>query len=356
MKIKSIRTYSRSIPLTKPYVIAYNTYYSVELCFLEVELQNGICGYGSASPAEEVTGERIEQSKRNLDSAFLAELAGKDIRQFRKIIDDASARFPAHPATVAAIDMALHDAFCKCLDMPVVAYLGQKIRSLPTSITLGINSIDETVKQAAEFLKMGFKVLKIKTGKSVEEDIERMRSIHEISSSEVLIRVDANQGYDLPDLKRFMNDTAHLGLELIEQPLKKGQDKSLLSVEKPLRKMLAGDESLQDPRSAFDLASGEKPYGIYNIKLMKCGGIVRAREIAAIAQLSGISLFWGCNDESVLSIAAALHTAYSCGNTKYIDLDGSFDLAEDLFRGGFELNDGFMEIAPKPGFGITKID
>ena len=76
--------------------------------------------------------------------------------------------------------------------------------------------------------------------------------------------------------------------------------------------MLVGDESVQDPRSAFDLASGEKPYGIYNIKLMKCGGIVRAREIAAIAQLSGIALFWGCNDESVLSIAAGFCPA-PCG-------------------------------------------
>ena len=70
MKIKSIRTYSRSIPLTKPYTIAYNTYYSVELCFLEVELQNGICGYGSASPAEEVTGESINQTKQNLPHVF----------------------------------------------------------------------------------------------------------------------------------------------------------------------------------------------------------------------------------------------------------------------------------------------
>jgi L-alanine-DL-glutamate epimerase-like enolase superfamily enzyme len=356
MKIKSIRTYSRSIPLTKPYTIAYNTYYSVELCFLEVELQNGICGYGSASPAEEVTGESISQTKQNLQSAFFGELEGKDIRLFRKIIDDASAQFPKNPATLAALDMALHDAFCKCLEIPVVSYLGQKIRSLPTSVTLGINTIEETLKHAAEFLKMGFKVLKIKTGLSVEEDIERTRRIHEMGSSDLLIRVDANQGYDLAGLKKFMNATANLRVELIEQPLKTGQESELLAIDEPMRKMLAGDESVIDPHSAFELASGARPFGIYNIKLMKCGGIVRAREMAAIARQAGIGIFWGCNDESLVSITAALHAAYSCINTKYLDLDGSFDLAEDLFRGGFELNDGFMEIVPKPGFGITKID
>jgi L-Ala-D/L-Glu epimerase len=42
----------------------------------------------------------------------------------------------------------------------------------------------------------------------------------------------------------------------------------------------------------------------------------------------------GCNDESIISITAALHMAYACPNTKYIDLDGSFDLMEDLVTGG----------------------
>jgi L-alanine-DL-glutamate epimerase-like enolase superfamily enzyme len=101
------------------------------------------------------------------------------------------------------------------------------------------------------------------------------------------------------------------------------------------------------------LASNEKPFGIYNIKLMKCGGLVGALGIANIAYNAAIDLFWGCNDESIISITAALHVAYACPNTKYIDLDGSFDLAEDLVKGGFEIVDGAMQINHAPGFGFT---
>jgi L-alanine-DL-glutamate epimerase-like enolase superfamily enzyme len=68
---------------------------------------------------------------------------------------------------------------------------------------------------------------------------------------------------------------------------------------------------------------------------MKCGGITPAREIAAIGGQAGIDLMWGCNDESIVSIAAALHVALSCPNTKYLDLDGSLDLARDFVSGGF---------------------
>jgi L-alanine-DL-glutamate epimerase-like enolase superfamily enzyme len=88
---------------------------------------------------------------------------------------------------------------------------------------------------------------------------------------------------------------------------------------------------------------------------MKCGGLLGAKDIATIAQHAGIDLFWGCNDESIISITAALHIAYACPNTKYIDLDGSFDLMEDLVTGGFEVQDGCLVINNAAGFGFAKI-
>ena len=115
-----------------------------------------------------------------------------------------------------------------------------------------------------------------------------------------------------------------------------------------------GDESLKDPQAALEYATS-KPFGVYNIKLMKCGGIMGAMEIATIAKNASINLFWGCNDESIISITAALHMAYACSNTKYIDLDGSFDLMEDLVTGGFEVQDGCLVIHTAPGFGFAKI-
>jgi L-Ala-D/L-Glu epimerase len=77
-------------------------------------------------------------------------------------------------------------------------------------------------------------------------------------------------------------------------------------------------------------------------------------EIATIAKNASIDLFWGCNDESIVSITAALHAAYACSNTKYLDLDGSFDLAKDIVEGGFELIDGYMYPSNLPGLGINK--
>jgi L-alanine-DL-glutamate epimerase-like enolase superfamily enzyme len=95
--------------------------------------------------------------------------------------------------------------------------------------------------------------------------------------------------------------------------------------------------------------------GIFNIKLMKCGGVNQGLKIADIALQSGVELFWGCNDESIVSITAALHAAFACSNTKYIDLDGSLDLGRDEVTGGFILKDGVMYCSDKPGLGLERI-
>ena len=247
----------------------------------------------------------------------------------------------------------MHDAFCKYIGISVANYYGRKIKALPTSVTIGIKNVQETLLEAKDYQSLGFKILKVKTGLNLQEDIERVVKLREQFGTHFKIRVDANQGYKLDDLKKFIEATKHQGLELIEQPMVVGIENELLNLSWEERKLLAADESLKDPQAALKLAANEKPFGIYNIKLMKCGGIYGALGISNIANNADIDLFWGCNDESIISITAALHVAYACPNTKYIDLDGSFDLAEDLVKGGFEIEEGIMNINDAPGFGFT---
>lgn len=354
MRIQSIRPYLRNLALTKPYTIAYQTTSDVENVFLEIELDNGIIGIGAANPSPDVVGESPEQALDNLQSDWMAELIGQDIRQFNGILNSVNQQFSASPGTLAAIDIALHDAFGQYLDIPIVAFYGQAIQSLPTSVTIGIMGVAATLDEAAEYYKQGFRVLKVKTGLHVEEDVERIVKLRETYGNDLTIRVDANQGYSLPDLQHFYSATLKATVELIEQPLPDGQESDLLTLPIETRRILAADESLKGPKAALELASQPQPFGIYNIKLMKCGGIRSALNIATIAEPAGISLFWGCNDESRVSITAALHAAFACPHTRYIDLDGSFDLAEDIVSGGFVVEDGYMRPTGGSGLGLVR--
>ncbi len=352
MKITAIRSYGKKLALKKPYTIAYNTFSDVHIAYLEIELANGVVGYGAGSPAEDVVGETTAKTLENLNSDFVQELCGRDIRTFQQLIFEAQQRFAGYPGTVAALDIALHDAFGKFLGIPIASFYGQKHQGLPTSVTIGIKNVADTLAEAQDYKKQGFRVLKVKTGLDLATDVERLAKLRESFGDYFTLRVDANQGYDLAQTRQFLEAARPLGLELVEQPMPVGREAELAMLTEDQRKQCAGDESIKDAAAALKFASMGY-FGIYNIKLMKCGGLAGARTIAGIAEQAGIEVFWGCNDESRVSISAALHIAYACPNTRYLDLDGHLDLAEDLVRDGFEIREGRMYSNDRPGFGFS---
>ncbi|WP_315816849.1 dipeptide epimerase [Paraflavitalea speifideaquila] len=352
MKIQSIVASCEDLQLTRPYSIAYKTVTHVENVVVKVQLENGIVGVGTANPSKYVVGKDTAATLKALQGDVLTELIGKDIRAFYSLLGTMHALFRDEVGAAAALDIALHDAFTRWLGIPLAAYLGQTITALPTSITIGIKNVAETLAEAKEYLDRGFRILKVKLGNSPEEDIERLIKLRETFGNDILIRIDANQGYTAGELLNFYKQTLSLNLELIEQPMPANAIAEMKQLPIEIRKLIAADESLVSPVNAFRLAEQPIACGIFNIKLMKCGGIQPALEIATIAQQAGIELMWGCNDESIVSISAALHAALSCPSTRYLDLDGSFDLAKDIVSGGFMLKDGFMLLTGQPGLGV----
>jgi L-alanine-DL-glutamate epimerase-like enolase superfamily enzyme len=355
MQISKITVWKADLGNTKPYTIAFKTVDEVLNAFVEITLSNGVTGIGAANPSEYVTGENLQQTLSSLTEANLEFLKGRDIREINQLLFEVTMKFPKTPAARAALDIALHDAFTKYLGIPLVKYLGQKITSMPTSNTIGIKNVEETLKETDEYIKKGFKAIKVKIGKDLEEDIERLVKMREKHGKKMAIRIDANQGYTASQTVEFYNRTKSLDIELIEQPLKAKAVAEMRQLPEPVRNVIAADESLLSPKDALELVKPPRAVGIFNIKLMKCGGIGQALQIANIGLQEGLDLFWGCNDESIISITAGLHVAFACPNTKYIDLDGSLDLAKDVVRGGFILEDGIMRCSDKPGLGVERI-
>jgi L-alanine-DL-glutamate epimerase-like enolase superfamily enzyme len=353
MKITRISSWSENLGLTRPYTIAYQTFDSVENVFVSLETEGGHLGMGSGSPAPSITGESMDACKSGLTDKLENLLLGKDIRLLNEHCRSLEKELHDTPAARAAVDMALHDVLAKYLNLPLVDMLGRVYNSLPTSITIGIKSVTESLNEAIEYVGMGFQILKVKTGKSVEEDVEVIFKIREKIGAGIKIRVDANQGYTVAELLEFEKKTGALDIEFIEQPLKADHLKEMLMISQGLRKRVAADESMQTAHDALKLAESPNRFGIYNIKLMKCGGITSALQIAEIAHLANIDLMWGCMDESRISISAALHAALASPATRYLDLDGSLDLARDLVSGGFILKDGSLSVNDAPGLGCT---
>lgn len=356
MKIRRVESVLEQFALTRPYAIAgQEPVTHVGNVIVRMETDDGVVGLGAGSPGEHVTGETVEACSAALSPAKLEWLHGRDVRSLPALCREAEERFPLTPAARAAVDMALHDALSRRLGVPLSDMLGRVREALPTSITIGIKPVAETLAEADEYLGRGFRVLKLKIGDSLEEDLERLSKLRERIGTRAVVRVDANIGYTLEETAAFFERADRLDIEFVEQPVTREAFGGVRRLPAAWRSRIAADESLHGEKDALALAGPEPACGIYNIKLMKCGGVWPALRIAAIAETAGIALMWGCMDESRISIAAALHAAFASPATRYLDLDGSLDLARDVVSGGFTLENGVMRTTGAPGLGVVPV-
>ena len=353
MKIKGISYWKEDMKLTRPYAVTYVMHDSVSNIFIRIDGSNGHYGLGAGSPSEYVTGEIMDEDCNERVPELQELLVGREIEEFQDVIFIASIKYRKQPALLAAIDMALHDLFCKTFGISLGKFLGIRHEPIPTSITIGLKNVEETVEEGLEYKQKEFQIIKLKIGQSKDEDIARCVKLREAVGTDMLIRVDANQGYDVAEFEDFVNKTNDANLEFYEQPMKPEKVNDMLKLREKTREICAADESLHKTADALSLLKLGRPFGIFNIKLMKCGGPTEARQIAGIAYNESIDLMWGCMDESVISISASLNTAMSCPATRYLDLDGSFDLASDVAKGGFLLQKGVLiPQFDKPGLGV----
>ena len=112
-------------------------------------------------------------------------------------------------------------------------------------------------------------------------DIERVRAVRRAVPASRLI-VDANESWNVAQLKEFMPTLIDCRIELIEQPLPVDADDVLARLERPIP--LCADEFC---RTLADLDRLSGKYDAINIKLDKAGGLTEALALAAEAKRSG---------------------------------------------------------------------
>lgn len=351
MKITRVDAWPVVMPLEEPYTIAYETISSTTNVFLVIETNKGLSGFGCAAPDLEVTGETPEGTLQAARDIVAPALTGSDPLRPVMLLERLKPHLCGHPALMAGVDMALYDLMAKVAGMPLWKLLGGFRDRIKTSVTIGILPMEETVEMARRWLKEGFKSLKLKGGRSVEADIEKVLKIREVAGGSVELRFDANQGYTLEQTVRFVEGVRSAKLELIEQPTPRGEPDLLGRVCSSVHLPVMADESLMNLRDAFRLARRDLA-DMVNIKLMKVGGITEALKINSVAQSAGLEVMVGCMDEAALAIAAGLHFALARPNVEYADLDGHLGLSNDPSQGAVIIRDGFLYPNGMPGLGF----
>ena len=348
MKIRKIEYIHVQSQRKEPFIIATGTSNIAHNIIVKV-ITDEDTGLGNACP-NSVTGETHETIKMAL-KIFSDELTGEDadnINEINKIMDE---KLERNPAAKAGVDLALYDLMGKIKCQPVFEILGKKKDRMLTDMTIGIMGTKDTVKHAIHHQDQGFRALKIKIGLDKDKDVERIKAVREAVGEDMIIRVDANQGYDVKTAIEVLSKIEPYNIEQVEQPVKWDDLIGLKEVAENSPIPITADEAVktkEDAQMVIEYNAADK----MNIKLMKCGGLTKALEINKIAEENKIPTMIGCMSENRISIAAGLHFALSQENVKYADLDSYFSLLDDKTHGGFSFEEGFLIPNKNPGFGV----
>jgi len=347
--ISAIDIFKLTIPLRRPFAIALGTIESAANILVRIRAADGSIGLGEGSPLAVVTGE-TQATCFEAARAMAPLLLGRDALAVEARMAELQRGMAGNPTTKSAFDMALYDLAARHAQLPLYALLGGERREVWTDDTIGLNPPAVMAAAAVDVVARGFPAVKVKLGTGHDEDVARIRAVREAIGEGIPLRVDANQGWDVPTAIQTLRDLAPFGIHYCEQPVAGWDVEGLRRVRAGSPIPIMADESLFDHHDAYRLA-GLACCDYFNIKLAKSAGIHTALKIDAVAQAAGIQCMLGCMWESRLALSAMAHLVSARPNIAFADLDGHTGHALDPISGGIVYDGGRISLPDTPGHG-----
>lgn len=351
--ITRLRVFPLNVPLKEPFAIATGAKSSANNALVTLELAGGVIGCGEGAPPAD--------SAENSSAAALSALRhagnfllGRDIRDLRSLLEEIDSNFPQRDGSArAALGMAAADAWARELKIPLRLLFGGAEERIFSDVTVTIVEPRRAQAAARGILRMGIRTIKIKVGKDVAQDFERVFAVASISRGLRLI-LDANQGYEPRQSLVLLDLLKKRGIRpaLFEQPAAKDDWEGLKDVHRLGKIRVAADESVATRTEALKMAR-LKAAQVVNIKLMK-SGLLEAWDIALICRAAGLGLMIGGMVESPLAMGCSAHFAAGLGGFEFVDLDTPLWFKRNPMRGMTLGHGGLYDLSRiRAGIGVV---
>lgn len=318
MTITHTEIYKYTIPMV-PFTIATGTMQSAQNLFIRIHTDDGMTGVGECSAFPMIAGE-TQATCFEMAKDFATLWKNKPADAIEERLTELHLFTAGNYTAKSAFDMALYDLAAKVANQPLYQYLGGQKKMIESDLTIGIDTPEKMAETAVGFKQKKVNIIKVKLGKKVSDDIDRIRQIRNAIGDGIKLRIDANQGWSYEDARIALTALAEFTIEFCEQPMRKWNDELLpaLCLASPIPIM--ADESVFTHHDAERIIRN-KACAYINIKFAKSGGIQEALLINKIAEKNHIPCMLGGMLESRVALTAKVHFAMAQDNIKFYDLD-----------------------------------
>lgn len=354
MKIAEIEAIPVRIPLKKPFRIALGTLTHSNHVLVRMRDEGNRFGWGETTTFLEVYGYDQRSLYQVLCDYLIPAVRGLDPENLVALHGAMDAAVPFNLMAKCAMDLAAHDLRGRTQETPLHGLLGgRRTDRVPLAMALGIDDPRTMGAMAKDLVAEGCSAIKIKIGLDPEGDLARIRAVREAIGDRARLRADANQGYDRASALRVARMAEPFALEWLEQPLRYWDLEGLATLRRACRTPIAVDESVYTPQDAQAVVRAGAA-DVVNIKLPRCGGLFRARAVAAVCEAADIPCFVGGCLETTPGTAAQAHFYTATPNVvSAAEMEGPWCYTDDVVTQRLVLQGGTILVPTGPGLGVT---
>lgn len=363
MVIEKIESYILKDKLSKSFFFSQWEYSERCICVVKITTLDGQYGWGEGYGPANVLEAGINLLKPIVigKNPLENEVIWSDM--YRKTLD--FARRGILVASMSAIDIALWDLKGKILELPVSVLLGGAQRSQVRPYATGLyfsdynNPSKDFDKEVRQYIRKGFKAIKMKVGLGIKEDYKNVKRMREVIGEDIELMIDSNHAYTLREAVTLAKKLEPFDISWFEEPLSPEYYSQYNELRSKTTIPIAGGEC-EYLRFGFHQLLRNKSVDILQPDICASGGLTEAKKIAALASTYGIEIIphtWG----TAIGIHVALHFIANLesipGRMMSPDFLMEFDqtengLRERLTYPKIEMVDGMIDIPKRPGLGI----
>lgn len=252
---------------------------------------------------------------------------------------------------ISAVDAALWDLKGGLLGLPVADLLGRVHAGLPLYGSGGFTSYDsgQLRAQLGGWAEEGLPAVKMKVGRDLHADPQRMREAREAIGDNIALFVDANGALTRKEALAFAETAAREGVTWFEEPVSSNdlEGLRLLRDRGPAGMAISAGEYGYDIRY-FRRMLAAGAVDVLQADMTRCGGVTGFLKAAALAEAAEVPLSSHC--------APALHVHACAAAAPTVHMEWFHDhvrIEAMLFDGAPAPRAGRLEPTDAPGFGLT---
>lgn len=325
---------------------------------LKLTTADGVVGWGESVPVRQWSYETMETAYTTLTRYLIPAVLGRplfDVDGLHACMDAeiAPSYTLGQPIARSGIDIAVHDAIGKTLDVPIRDYWGaRRLDRIALSWTVAVSNLDSVEGCVAEGIAAGYANFNVKVGHEADPEFDvAMSAMVREAAPEGFLWADANGGYTVGTAVRVAARLADVGVDVLEQPLPPNALSGYADLRRTSALPITVDEGVITPRDVIEMIRLGLIDGVA-MKPARVGGLGPQRRIIEIVQDAGLMFLGSGLTDPDIGFAASVQVYAAYGLRYPAALNGPQFLDATIASSGVIVEGGHALVPIGAGLGV----